>query len=324
MSKVILPQEWLVIGARSLTGSRFIELTKGSKLYGAGGSLDEPQPDLIDFFQLDVTSQTFVEEVIDKFPGKYVINFAGATLVDQIEKDRPQDPEDEEQLSSNVAYKVNVMGTKYIAQACKKLGKFPIFISTGFVFDGKSGPYSEQDQVAQNPVDVSWYAWTKILAERELENAGLQSLTVRISYPYRSKYEGKSDFARNFLNLYDSVQKGEGEWYPIFTDQTLTTTFIDDLPQAVLTLIEKNATGIYHVTSPLPVTPFEFCCEILRVARGVENPESLVPKGSLVEFQKTHPQIAKRPLCGGEKTDKIQALGFTPTSWKEGIKKAFG
>lgn len=308
---IVLTGEWLVIGAKSLVGSRFLELTEGNIT-------------AVDSEELDVTSEKQVEDVLNKFPGRFVINFAGATIVEEIEKTRPKDPNNQEELEQNLAYRVNVLGTRYIAQTCKRLGKFPIFISSGFVFGGKSGPYSEEDRVASDPNEVSWYAWTKVLAEKEVEISGVENLTIRISYPYRSQHQTKGDFARNFLNLYDSVQKGEKSWYPIFTDQTLTPTFIDDLPQAVKALVEGEVSGIYHVTSPLLTNPYEFCCEVLKVARGVENPESLVPKGSLVEFQNSHPDLPKKPLKGGEKTDKIQALGFTPTNWKEGINKAFG
>ncbi len=304
-----LPDSWLVIGTKSLVGSRFLELSEGNIT-------------AIDSDELDVTSEQQVEEVLANFPGEFVINFAGITDVEGVEKTRPNDSSNQEKLDQNVAYKVNVLGTRYIARACKKFGKFPIFISTGFVFDGKNGPYSEEDQVASDPNDVSWYAWTKVLAEKEILD--VNHLNIRISYPYRSEFAGKGDFARNFLNLYDGVVKGEREWYPIFTDQILTPTFIDDLPQAVARLIDGGGKGTYHITSPLPVTPYEFCCELLKVARGVDSPENLVPKGTLMEFQNSHQGLAKKPLHGGEKIDKIQSLGFTPTAWKEGIVKAFG
>lgn len=324
MKEIILPGEWLIIGPGSLVGSRFIELAKRSVLHGAGGEIDKDAP-LESFKSLDITSPENVLEVVSAFPGQYVINFAGATLVDKIEQNRPPDPTDLSFLEQNdIAYKVNVLGTRNLIEACKKAGKFPIFISTGFVFDGKSGPYSEDDSVAQGPNDVSWYGWTKVLAEREVAASGIDGLTIRISYPYRSDYPPKSDFARNFRTLYDDARAGKRQWYPIFTDQTLTPTFTDDLPGAVEVLVKNGAMGIYHVTSPQICTPYDFCCEILRVARGVENPQDLVPKGSLVQFQSLHPEIAKRPLKGGEKSDKIKNLGFTPTDWKTGIMLAFG
>ncbi len=325
MNKIKLPGEWLIIGCGSLVGSRFAELIESETgYYCAGGAMDKENLHPIQFTELDITNKALVEEVIGKFPGKYIINFAGATIVDEIEKSRPADPTNQQELDQNMAYRVNVIGTRNILEAAKKHQKFPIFISTGFVYSSEQGPYAEADPIATSPDQVGWYAWTKVLAEKEVENSGIPTLTIRPSYPYRSEFAAKSDFARNFLALYDAVQKGEKTWYPIFADQTLTPTFIDDLPQAVKTLLENNATGIYNVGSPDITTPYEFCCEVLRVARGVEHPEDIVPEGSLVEFMQHNPHLAKRLVKGGEKMDKIIKLGFTPTSWKQGIKDSFG
>lgn len=323
MKELILPGEWLVIGPGSLVGSRFIEVADGTVFHGAGRDIDKNE-NLKSFRPLDIRDKQSVLDVISNFPGQYVINFAGLTLVDKIEATRPKNPTDQEELDSDMAYQVNVLGTRNIIEACEENNKFPVFISTGFVFDGKAGPYSEDNPMASNPSDVSWYGWTKVLAEREVARSGIKSLNVRISYPYRSKYDAKLDFGGNFLTLYDDVQSGKKAWYPIFIDQTLTPTFVDDMPQAVKVLIENKASGTYNVTSPQICTPYDFCCEILRVAKRVEHPEAIVPKGTLAEFQKSHPEIAKRPLHGGEKVDKIVQLGFTPTNWKSGIKIAFG
>lgn len=316
----------LVIGPGSLTGSRFVELGKESfEMYGAGGDMDEGLGDLVDFQKLDITDEDRVLDVIRSFPGEIVINFAGATLVDEIEKTRPKNPNDEVELEKNSAYKVNVLGTKYLAEACMEYGKFPIFISTGFVFDGKAGPYSEVDEMVSSPEDISWYGWTKVLAEKEVEKSGVKNITLRISYPYRSVYSGKLDFARNILKVYDDFKSGIREdMYPMFSDQTLTPTLIDDIPGAVIFLLEREITGLIHLTSPEVTTPYDFCLEILRVARNVEDPGGLIKKGSIVDFQSSHPDIAKRPVHGGEKSDKIKGIGFTPTGWKEGIQKAYG
>ena len=119
--------EILVIGSGSLTGSRFVDLGKQNfEMYGAGGSMDLSTPHLMNFWDLDITNEEKVKEVIDKFPGKFIINFAGATLVDEIEKTKPSDPTDEKQLNQNIAYQVNVLGTKFLANACKKSGKLII------------------------------------------------------------------------------------------------------------------------------------------------------------------------------------------------------
>lgn len=317
-----LPGQWLVIGSGSLIGSRFLDLAgPTSSLYGAGlKELDFNNKLLKGFSNMDVTSFDQVLSALDQTPGKYVINFSGATLVDQIEKNRPKDPNDPQQLNQDLAYRLNVLGTRNIAEACKKLGKLPIFISTESVFDGNDGPYSEDDQIVTSSDGISWYGWTKALAENEATNSGTPFLMIRISYPYRREYPGKGDFARNFLRLYDATMDDPSKkWYPIFTDQLMTPTFVDDLPRAVLTLIDSGASGIYHLVSPEECTPYDFCIELLRVARGVENADKIIPTGSVIEFQQQHKELAKRPLDGRLKSDKITRLGFKPTNWKDGI-----
>lgn len=320
-----MKQKILVIGPDSLTGSRFIELGQDFfEFYGAGQKSGGTITSLQDFQPLDLTDSNDVDKVISKFPGDLIVNFAGATIVDEVEKTRPANLEDEELLSQNVAYKVNVLGTRYLAEASKRANKFPIFISTGMVFDGESGPYSEEDPVASDFEKLSWYAWTKILAEKEVEDHNPNSLIIRISYPYRSNFEAKTDFARTFLKLFDEYQAGQrSEIYPIFADQTLTPTFIDDLAPAFNFLVAQKATGIFHLTSPELTTPYDFCLELLREVRGVEDPSKIIKKGSIVQFQKAHPEKAKRPVKGGEKVDKLTGLGFTPTDWHQGIKQAF-
>src|SRR5438309_617001 len=125
----------LVIGPGSLVGSRFIELLPNDwQIFGAGGSLNTANSKLADLLKLDITNYENVSQVISQYSGKYLINFAGATLVDEIEKQRPKNPQDPGELSNNVAYQVNLVGTKNIITACQKANKFPIFISTGFVF----------------------------------------------------------------------------------------------------------------------------------------------------------------------------------------------
>lgn len=335
----------LVIGSGSLIGSRFVEMLieKDVEVYGAGGNFDS-NTKLKSFQRLDITDYENVFNVINNSPCNLVINFAGATLVDEIEKTRPKDISNEKELRDNLAYKVNVLGTRSLANVCIKTRKFPIFISTDFVFDGKNGPYSEEDAVADNPDDVSFYAWTKILAEQEVLSSGVDFLMIRPSYPYkqslpssygkqglpfvqtkgRKEFKQKLDFARSLLVLYDDFKLGKTERiYPIFVDQAFTPTFIDDLAPALKVLLEKEQSGTFHLASPEITTPYKFFCELLRVARGVKNPETVITKGSIQEFQASHPNVAKRSIMGGEKVDKIIALGFIPTTWKDGIKKAY-
>lgn len=316
----------LVLAPRSLIGSRFVEmLFPKTIIYGAGhASLSIPKQYLKSFTVCDFTNRQEVFDLIKNYHGKYLINFAASTNVNQIEKTRPPNPEDQELLNQNEAYKINCQSVKYIVDASKQYNKFPIFISTETVFDGLKGPYSESDSVAASSDLVSWYAWTKILAEREISNSQIPHLIIRLSYPYRKEFEYKTDFARNFLNLYDQYKKNQiAQIYPIFTDQKITLTFIDNLVPVIEILVKKNVTGIFHISSVHTTTPYEYILELFRKAQNVSHPERIVPKGSIVDFQRDNPSIAKRPIRSGLKSDKIIKLGFVPTEWKDGIKIAY-
>lgn len=321
------PGDLLVIGAGSLVGSRFIEqLGPQSSLYGAGlRARSAGSPCLRGFNQLDVLDLESIKDVLGKTPGRFVINFSAYTNVGQTEKERPSDPKDQSQLDRDSAYQLNVLGTRNILEASAQAGKFPIFISTDFVFDGENGPYSETDSIAQNPAELTWYGWTKKLAEDEVVNAGLDYLMLRISYPYRGNFPGKGDFGRDMLEK-AATRNPDGSVkfnYPLFTDQRLSPTFIDDLAPAVTALVRNGCKGTYHLASPGIVTPFEFGCEIYRFVWGLEDPECLVPRGRLADILKD-PAKTRRPLHGGLTVAKIiQDTGFVPTDWRWGLHRAY-
>ncbi len=174
---------------------------------------------------------------------------------------------------------------------------------------------------ADDPTNLSFYGWTKLQMEKDILDSNIEKyLIIRISYPFRRKFAGKDDFARGLLKLYDAFASGSSPMlYPIFTDQQITPTFVDDLSPALAVLAESNSNGIFHIASPALTTPYEFFCGLLKVARGIKNPERIIPRGSIREFQLKHPTDPKRPIIGGLKTDKITRLGFTPTSWQDGV-----
>jgi dTDP-4-dehydrorhamnose reductase len=195
------------------------------------------------------------------------------------------------------AWIINVDGTKNIINACKKTGKKLINISTDFVFDGKAGPYGEDDQVVKSEDQICWYGWTKLQAEKQILEANIPYLILRISYPYRSTFEPKVDFVRNIINRLEN-----DNLYPMFDDQYLTPTFIDDLASAIKILIENEVTGIYHVAIPEVVTPYQVA---LKAAEIFGYDKKRVKKSSLVQFQNENKNFAIRPQHGGLKTDKI-------------------
>lgn len=287
----------IVIGANSMVGSRFCELAKDLSII---------KSDLRGPNSLDITKKDQVESFFKKHAFDWIILFSAFTDVDAAEKQRND--------KTGSCWQINVGGTNNIVKNCRQHGRKLIFISTDFVFDGASGPYNEGDPVGPNLVKVSWYGITKIEAEKVIKSQLTDHIILRISYPYRAKFAGKDDITKRILRLYQ-----KGQLYPMFADQTITPTFIDDLAPAVKLLITKGQRGVFHLASPKLTTQYEFAKTLIATFGG--NLDD-VKKGSLRQFL-LEGSRTPRPLAGGLKTDKITKLGFTPTTWKEGITKIF-
>ena len=254
---------------------------------------------------IDICDQKSVNDFFENHDFEAAILFSAFTDVDGAEKQR--------EGKNGLCWQINVVGTRNVVDAYQKYNRKLIFISTDFVFEGIRGPYGEDDPIGKEESRLSWYGLTKIEAEKIVSTLD-DFIILRISYPYRAKFEGKDDIAKRILRLYK-----EGKLYPMFADQNITPTFIDDLAPALTLLLDTNASGNYHLASPELTTQYDFAKELLTVF-GQDS--SKLEQASVVEFVKK-PGATPRPTKGGLKVDKISKLGFIPTSWKDGIRKIY-
>ncbi len=283
----------LVIGATGLVGSRFVELVKAKF---------DITP--IDQTTLDITDQNSVQKYFEGSKFDTVVNFAAFTDVSGAEKEIGRE--------DGMAWKLNVLAPKYLAEASEKSGKFLIHFSTDFVFEGlenSKGPFDEDAPLPASPENLSWYGWTKLMGENMVRKVSKNSAIVRIAYPFRSSFTKKADFARKILELYDL-----GTLYPLFTDQLITPIFVDDLVEPLSKIIELGRGGNYHIVSSDTVTYYDFGNYLLEKVKDVKDAPQ---KASLREFMKT-PGRNKRPIWGGFKTEKTQEkLGMKFKTWRE-------
>ena len=219
---------------------------------------------------VDITRPDQIEEVLKKYPSTTLIHLAAFTDVSKAYQETDN--------KLGLVYQVNVLGTKTIAEACKKYNHYLIHISTDFVFDGtKPTAYSESDQ----PHPIEWYGQTKLLAEDEVTRSGCNSVIARTAFPFRAKFEPKQDLVRKILD-----QLKTNSLPPMFTDQVITPTFIDDLCQVFRMFMDKKPTGIYHCVGSTSLSPYELAQKIAQV---FEIKTEIKP-GSFQEFLKTDPR----------------------------------
>jgi dTDP-4-dehydrorhamnose reductase len=283
----------LAIGGSGMVGSRFCELAK-----------DKFEIVSINEKTLDITDKNAVEAYFSQNKFDSVLNFSAYTDVSGAESQwNDQD---------GIAYRLNALAPKYLADVLNKNNIFFIHISTDFVFEGlenSKGPYDEDVRLPDKPDNLCWYGWTKNRGEAEIEKSEVKNAIIRIANPFRSVFPQKLDFARKILDLYDN-----NNLFPLFTDQIITPIFVDDLVTPLSVIIEKSLEGKFHLVSSDTGSYFDVGSYILEKGRGVKG---VTKEASLVEFMKT-PGRNKRPIFGGLATKKTQEkLGIKFNTWRE-------
>ncbi len=247
-------------GLSGLVGSRIVELL--SEKYDFSDLSLESGTDITNFAE--------VKGKIKKSKAEVALHLAAFTDVDRAWEQRND--------KKGNCYQVNVIGTSNIAQICARYQKYLIHISTDFVFDGqKDGPYTEKDK--SNPIE--WYGQTKHWAEEEVKKSGPKFSIARIAFPFRAKFEPKKDIVRTIIQ-----KLKENTLPPMFVDQKITPTFIDDIAHALAIIIQKKPTGIFHLVGSTILSPYELACQIADVFGFRKK----IQKGSLKKFLKTSPR----------------------------------
>jgi len=245
---------------------------------------------------MDFTDPFSVHDVFGKFEPEAVIHAGAMSKVDECE------------LNQWGCYLANVEGTlALLLNAAEYRSQF-IFISTDFIFDGERGNYKEDDE----PNPVNFYGKTKLEAEDAVKEYEYNWAIVRTILVYGKPFTGKG----NILTVVkEKLEKGEE--YKVVDDQLRTPTYVGDLAKGIVSIVEKKATGIYHISGKDKLTPYEMAC---RTADHTGLNKSLIKKVTATEFT----QPAKRPPRTGFSIEKAGIeLGFEPLSFDEGLKKTF-
>ena len=133
------------------------------------------------------------------------------------------------------AHRNNVEVTAHLAQLSKDIPF--IFLSSGEVFDGKTGWYSETDE--PNPINV--YGRTKLDAERVvLQNP--QHTVVRIVLTSGTSQDGDRSFVEDMCRTAKA-----GKDVTLYADEFRCPLPAGVIARAVWELVDRKQPGLYHV-----------------------------------------------------------------------------
>jgi dTDP-4-dehydrorhamnose reductase len=182
--------------------------------------------------ELDISNAIDVSRVLSEHQPWAIFNAAGYVRVDAAE----QEPA--------VCYRTNVDGPAVLARECRKRGIRLLTFSSDLVFDGaKRAPYVESDPC--NPLNV--YGLSKVRAEQKVLGYLPDALVVRTS-----AFFGPHDRS-NFVTVCLSAI-ASGKPFVAANDTVVSPTYVPDLVEASIDLLEDGATGIWHLANATQIT----------------------------------------------------------------------
>jgi dTDP-4-dehydrorhamnose reductase len=240
---------------------------------------------------LDVGDAAAVQALVARERPDVVINCAAYNDVDGAE-DHAID-----------ALRVNALAVRALARAAADAGAILVHYGTDFIFDGlATRPYTEEHE----PSPQSVYASSKLLGEWFAADAP-QHYVLRVESLFGGTHRRSS-----VDRIADAVRAGRPA--RVFTDRTVTPSYVDDVAAATWRLLESAAPcGVYHCVNSGVTTWFELAQEIGGVL-GVEP--HLVP----VRMADV-PMRARRPQYPALANDKLARAGVAMPPWQDALRR---
>jgi dTDP-4-dehydrorhamnose reductase len=284
----------LITGSNGMLGQRAVQFysSKENVELLATSVEEKSVVDSIEYVSSDIKNRDEIKKVIHDYYPDFIIHTAAFTNVDLSEKLRED------------AWKINVKGVEYIAEAARAVDAHIIHISTDYIFNGKDGPYSENAK----PNPVGYYGRTKFASENALRISGTFFTILRTNVLYGIAPNSRPDFVRWVIN---SLSKKEN--IRIVKDQINNPAFIDDLVQGINKIIEFKKMGTYNIGGKEFLSRYDFT---LRIADFFNLDKKLIAPITTEELK----QPARRPLKSGLIILKAETeLGYKPHTINESL-----
>lgn len=269
----LLRNRVLITGANGLLGQQLLKAFRdGYEVHALGL---QPQPRLPEgnflYHQGDIAERPFLRSLVQEIVPKFIINAAAFTDVDGSETQR------------EACWRVNVTGVENLVYAAQKVQARLVHVSTDYVFDGKAGPYREEDR----PNPLGFYARSKLAGENTLRNSNADYAIARTMVLYGTGYEIRPNFVTWLIK-----QLRQNKPVRIVDDQFGNPTLASELATALRVLAESGRPGVYHLSGSEVIDRYHFA---VKIAEVFNLDADLIQAVKTSEFK----QAAPRPLRSG-------------------------
>jgi dTDP-4-dehydrorhamnose reductase len=234
-----------IIGASGVIGSKLFQYLSDNGHDVIGTYNSHKLENIRKCVQLDIRDRSLTMNFLEKNNPDIIIHTSAITNVDLCETDQ------------EIAYSVNVNGTKNIVDGCKLINKKIIYISTSYVFDGTKLEYFEDDETKPS----TYYGFTKLKGENLIQNSGLSYLILRTDQPY--DWKEKEQHTNSVLRVIETLKEDKNlneikNWYN-------TPTYVPDLVLIISKLIKNCSEGIFHVVGPDYINRYFWSLEVAKI-----------------------------------------------------------
>ncbi|TDL22786.1 NAD(P)-binding protein [Rickenella mellea] len=268
----------IVTGASGVLGSAVFKAFKseGHDVLGLAHSRSTEE-----LKKLDLIDEAAVRSEFSAFKPNWVVHCAAERRPDVAEKN----PEGTRQLNATLPGQ--------LAELAKTLKFKLIYISTDYVFDGTSPPYTTSSQT--NPVNL--YGKTKRDGELAVLGVnGADTVVLRVPVLYGPAPKN-SDTAINIL--LDVVEDQSGKTYKMDHYATRYPTNTLDIASFLAQLSHSKTPPlpILHFSAPEPFTKYEIClvfAKLLRLSHSHIIPDADAPTGDAATTRPRNTQLDTR------------------------------
>ena len=244
--------------------------------------------------EIEITNIDSVNQTLKSLRFDWVINTAAFHKVDECERD------------TALAWQVNALGQKNVAEIANEIGARSVFISSDYVFSGEKGsPYFPSDPVS--PINA--YGHTKAAGELSALSVSSQNLVMRISSVFGSA--GSSGKGGNFVETIIKKAKS-GDELKVVGDIKMSPTYTVDAATLLENAISNDYTGIFHGSNSGVASWFEFAKKILELT-------NLQTK--LIEVETDWNSALKRPRYSALANTGSSSIPIESEPWEVALKK---
>ncbi len=246
---------FIVTGSAGLVGSQIVK-DLSELNHEVFSCYHNSKPDNGTLVNLDLTNQNEIIDTITKINPDSIIHLAAMTGVDQCEE------------QPDLAMKINADATEILARQAAKQKAFFVYVSTDYVFDGKTGMKKESD----TPNPLGYYGKSKLAGELTLNKLASPYAIARTSTPF-GLHKTKKSFP---IWVKESLESNKD--IPVLVDQITSPTFVPNLSKMLIEIATKQIVGIFHTAGASSISRYnlaEMIAEKLNLDKKYLKPASM-------------------------------------------------